>query len=114
MYQSVCKLDDIYPNSGVAVLVENQQIALFRVQAAEGEQIFAIDNYDPFSKANVLSRGLVGSLKNRTVVASPIYKQHFCLQSGVCLEDETIKVNVWSVKLEQDQIMVAVKQAVAA
>ena len=114
MYQAVCKLDEIIPNSGVAVLVDEQQVALFRVLSPEGEQLFAISNYDPFSKANVLSRGLLGSLKNRIVVASPIYKQHFCLQSGVCLEDENVQLKVWPVKLEQDQVMLAVNQAVAA
>ncbi len=114
MYQSVCKLEDIFPNSGVAVLLESEQVAVFRVQSSQGEQLFAISNYDPFSKANVLSRGIVGSIKNRIVVASPIYKQHFCLQTGQCLEDENVKLCVWQVRLEQDQIALAMNQAAAA
>jgi nitrite reductase (NADH) small subunit len=34
----------------------------------------------------VLSRGLIGSLGERIVVASPIYKHHFDLRTGECLE----------------------------
>jgi nitrite reductase (NADH) small subunit len=55
-------------------------VAVFRVGATASPRVFAIDNYDPNSQAAVLSRGLVGSLGERIVVASPIYKQHFDLQ----------------------------------
>jgi nitrite reductase (NADH) small subunit len=53
---AVCPLDRILPNTGVCALVEQQQVAVFRIDNA----VYAIANYDPFSKANVLSRGIVG------------------------------------------------------
>jgi nitrite reductase (NADH) small subunit len=99
----VCKLDDIVPDTGVCALVEGKQVALFRTRTGE---LFAIDNFDPFSKANVLSRGIVGSIGDKLVVASPIYKQHFCLATGECLEDETVKLNVYPVKAANDAVAV--------
>src|SRR4051812_2182075 len=68
----VCRLEDIVPNCGVCALVDGEQVAIFRL---DDDRVFAIGNGDPFSGANVLSRGLVGDLKGELVVASPIYKQ---------------------------------------
>ena len=104
---AVCAVDDIWPNIGVCALVNGRQIAVFRVLQAEGERFYAIDNYDPQSEANVLSRGLVGSLNGRVVVASPIYKQHFDLVTGECLEDASTPIGAYAVKLADGQVWVA-------
>ena len=79
----VCRLDDIVPDTGVCALVAGEQVAIFRVD----DEVFAIGNRDPFSGANVLSRGIVGDLNGELVVASPVYKQHFSLRTGRCIED---------------------------
>ncbi len=85
----VCKEEDLLDNMGVCAKVDEQQIAIFKVTSPEGRsRIYAIDNQCPFSKANVLARGLVGDIQQRIVVASPIYKQHFDLVTGQCLEDD--------------------------
>ena len=42
--------------------------------APGADRWFAIDNVDPKSGASVLSRGLVGNLGDRVVVASPSTK----------------------------------------
>lgn len=101
----VCKLDDVLPNLGVCAKVADRQIAIFKVADTSGTQLFAIDNHDPFSEANVLSRGIVGDLKGQIVVASPIYKQHFDLATGQCLEDET-RIQVYPVRAIDGQIEV--------
>jgi nitrite reductase (NADH) small subunit len=100
---AVCKLDDIVPNTGVCALVGGQQVAVFRL---DDDRVYAIDNHDPFSRANVLSRGIVGDLKGELVVASPVYKQHFNLASGQCLEDPEVRVAVFRVRLEGDMVWV--------
>lgn len=100
----VCRLKDIVPNTGVCALVHGRQVAVFRF---DEDRLFALDNFDPFSKANVLSRGIVGDLKGEPVVASPVYKQHFSLQSGQCLEDEGVKLDVFPVRLEGHTVWVA-------
>ena len=76
--------------------------------------VFALDNFDPFSGANVLSRGIVGSLNGELVVASPIYKQHFALETGRCLEDESQSITAYNVKLDGDTVMLCAAAQVAA
>lgn len=91
----VCELDDILPNTGVCALVDDEQVAVFRIG---DDELYAIDNMDPNAEASVLSRGLVGSLGDRLVVASPIYKQHFDLRTGDCLEAPEHSVRSWRVQ----------------
>jgi nitrite reductase (NADH) small subunit len=98
----ICRLDDIVPDTGVAALVGGEQIAVFRID----QKIYAIGNRDPFSGANVLSRGIVGDLKGELVVASPVYKQHFSLVTGRCIEDETVSVPVYRVLVDGMDVLV--------
>ena len=102
-WETICKVDEIAPNSGLCALLGKQQVAVFRVSEDGSEHFYAIDNHDPFSGANVLSRGIVGSLRDTVVVASPVYKQHFCLRTGVCLE-ENIHLRTWSVRTRGVQV----------
>jgi nitrite reductase (NADH) small subunit len=102
-WAAVCRLDDIVPNTGVCALVAGRQIAVFRL---DDDSLYALDNFDPFSRANVLSRGIVGDLKGELVVASPVYKQHFSLASGLCVEDSGVSVRVYPVRLEGDTVLV--------
>lgn len=91
------------PNTGVCALVGGRQVAVFRL---DDGSVYAIDNFDPFSRASVLSRGIVGDLKGELVVASPVYKQHFSLLSGQCLEDPNVKIPVYRVKRQDGFIFV--------
>ncbi|WP_321955293.1 nitrite reductase small subunit NirD [Paraburkholderia bannensis] len=102
----VCQLDDIVPNTGVCALVKGEQVAVFHIDDGEA-RVFAIGNYDPNSQAAVLSRGLVGSLGERIVVASPIYKHHFDLATGECLEEPRSSVNAFAARVENGQVWVA-------
>lgn len=102
---AVCKLTDIVPDTGVCALVNGRQIAVFRLA---DDSVHAIDNLDPFSKANVLSRGIVGDLKGELVVASPVYKQHFNLVTGQCLEEAEVRVAVFPARVENGAIEVKI------
>ena len=104
-FVAVCRLDDIVPNTGVCALVAGRQIAVFRL---EDDSVYAIDNHDPFSRVNVLSRGIVGDLKGEIVVASPIYKQHFNLATGQCLEDAEVRIPVYPARVESGRVCVSV------
>lgn len=105
-WMPVCALDDIVPNTGVCALVNGEQVAVFHVADADGG-VFAIDNFDPGSRAAVLSRGLIGSLGERIVVASPIYKHHFDLRTGECLEAPENSVSAYPVRVESGKVWVA-------
>jgi nitrite reductase (NADH) small subunit len=108
---SVCSVADLQPNSGVCALVGGEQVAIFHM--VKDNAIYAIHNYDPIGKANVLSRGVIGDIKGEPVVASPLYKQHFSLISGCCLEDAQVKVPIYQVRIHNSNVEVDVS-AIAA
>jgi nitrite reductase (NADH) small subunit len=91
----ICPYDAIYPDTGVCALVEGRQVAVFRL--SDGT-LYAVSNHDPFSGANVLSRGIVGDRAGEPKVASPIYKQTFNLRTGVCNEDAAVRLDVYRVR----------------
>ena len=101
---TVCEVDALVPDVGVRALVGEAQVAVFRL--SRPEDVFAIDAFDPFSGAPVLSRGIVGDLRGQLVVASPIYKQHFDLRTGECLEDETVAVRTFPVRVVDGRVQV--------
>lgn len=105
-WTNVCPADDILPDTGVCALVEGRHVAVFRVGA---DRFFAIDNVDPKSGASVLSRGLVGNLGDRIVVASPLYKQHIDLQSGECIEQPELSVSTHAVRTEGGLVQVSLR-----
>jgi len=100
----VCSKDDLQANSGVCALVDNQQVAIFYMP--EDEAVYAINNYDPFGKVHVLSRGLIGDIKGEVMVSSPLYKQHFSLVTGQCLDDQSVTVPVYGVRVKGDRVEV--------
>ncbi|SAL22409.1 nitrite reductase (NAD(P)H) small subunit [Caballeronia terrestris] len=102
----VCDLHEIIPDTGVCALINGSQVAVFHV-AGGNDTVFAIDNYDPNSQASVLSRGLIGSLGERVVVASPIYKHHFDLRTGECLEVPAHSVASYPAKVAAGKVWVA-------
>ena len=103
-WTAVCAVDDILPDTGVCARVEGRHVAVFRVGA---DRLYAIDNVDPKSGASVLSRGLTGSLGERVVVASPLYKNHFDLATGECIETPEHSVRAHAVRVEAGQVQVS-------
>lgn len=104
MLEKICTVNDLIPLVGVPALVQGEQVAVFRLNDGN---IFAVSNFDPFSQANVIARGITGNLKGFDVVASPIYKQHFDLRTGQCLEDENVSIKTYQVKLDGDDVLIA-------
>jgi nitrite reductase (NADH) small subunit len=99
----VCRYDVLVPERGVAALVGDVQIALFRTHDG---QVFALGNQDPFSGANVMSRGIVGSRGDLPTVASPMFKQVFDLRTGQCLDDPAVSLPVYQVEVVDGQVVV--------
>lgn len=99
----VCAFDQLVPGRGVCALVFGRQVALFRIDNG----IYALSNFDPFSQAFVLSRGIVGSRGDRLKVASPIFKQSFDLRTGACLDDDDVSVPTFAVRVVDGRVQVA-------
>lgn len=100
----VCALDDLQPDSGVCALVAGKQVALFYLTKIR--EVYAVANFDPIGKANVLSRGMVGDLGGEPMLASPLYKQHYSLKTGACFEHGHIKIATYPVRIDNNRVAV--------
>ncbi|EHA15818.1 nitrite reductase small subunit NirD [Halomonas sp. HAL1] len=111
-WQKACTKAELVAFSGVAAWLETAdgpaQVAIFYLPGLRGQsdELYALDHHDPFSNANVIARGIVGDLKGAPVVASPIYKQHFRLEDGQCLEDESVKLRTWKIEFKGNEVWV--------
>ena len=103
VWEPVCPLPDLLPERGACALIGGEQVAVFR---AHDGSLYAIGNQDPFSGANVMSRGIVGSRGDVQTVASPMFKQVFDLRTGVCLDDPSVSLPVYPVEVVDGQVMV--------
>jgi nitrite reductase (NADH) small subunit len=106
MWIDVCALAELVPDRGVCALVGEMQVAVFRL-SPDGD-LYALSNFDPFSRAFVMSRGIVGSKGDVPKVASPMYKQNFDLRTGKCLDDPSVSVPTFAVQVVQGRVQVAV------
>lgn len=111
-WQTVCAVEDLVANIGVCALVAGEQVAIFSCKRTES--LYAISNFDPIGQANILSRGLIGSIGGEPYVASPLYKQHFHLASGQCLEEPEYQVKTYPIRAQDGVIQVGVAEAIAA
>lgn len=100
VWTTACDYDFLTPNRGVGVLLaDGSQAALFRL---DDGSLHAVSNIDPFSGAAVMSRGIVGDRGGRPTVQSPIKKQAFALDDGVCLDDPEVSLAVYETRLTAD------------
>lgn len=110
-YTLVCRLDDIDVEGGVAGLVAGEAVAIVRTHDGN---VYAISNYDPFSHASVLARGIVGSRScvvdgaegDVPFVASPMHKQAFDLRTGQCLDDADVRIPTYDVRVLDGDVLV--------
>lgn len=103
----VCPQDRVPRNFGVAALLAGGvQVAIFRTG---DDEFHGLSNVDPFSGAAVLSRGIVGDVGGVPVVASPVYKQNFVLATGRCLDDESVCLETYPVRVVDGMVEVAVR-----
>ena len=105
VWVDVCAYDDLVADRGVCALVGERQVAIFRVSPRD--ELFAVSNHDPFSRANVMSRGIVGSKGEVPKVASPMYKNAFDLRSGQSLDDPAVALAVYLVRRNGRRVEVA-------
>jgi nitrite reductase (NADH) small subunit len=111
-YETVCRLEQIEREGGVTALVGGEAVAVIRTF---DDRVYALSNYDPFSKASVLARGIVGTkaVDDEVVpfVASPMYKQAFDLRTGQSLEDAGVFVATYDVRVVDGVVEVAPRRS---
>lgn len=99
----LCQQTDLVPFSGVAARFNQYAIALFYLPGTAVE-LYAVSHIDPVSQAPVIAHGLVGESGGEFYVAAPLHKQQYRLSDGLCLSDSSLKLRVFTVKLQQDQV----------
>lgn len=105
-WTDVCAVDDIIVGTGVAALVHGHQVAVFR-PTADGP-LYALSNFDPFSQAFVIARGILGDKAGVLKVASPIFKQNFALATGKCLDDPSVSLECYPVRVVAGRVTLQV------
>lgn len=95
-WRRICAVADLELAWGEAALVAGQQIALFRVGAAE---VFAVANQDPATGAQVMARGILGSRGQRPTIASPLHKEVYDLESGTCFTSPELALATFGTRL---------------
>lgn len=103
-YIDVCAVDDIVVGTGVAALVQGHQVAIYR--PTQAGPLYALSNFDPFSRAFVMSRGILGDKGGTPKVASPIFKQNFALATGECLDDPSVSLARYPVRVVSGRVLV--------
>ena len=115
----ICPLDALTPERGAAALLpDGTQIAVFLL---DDGSVRAVQQHDPYSRSNILSRGLVGThlltvegeTEGRLVptLSSPMYKQSWDLDTGAVLDSgggEKLPIAVFDVEVRGGHVHVAV------
>jgi nitrite reductase (NADH) small subunit len=101
----VCRFADLVPDRGACALVDGEPVAVFR--CAPDDALFAVGNVDPYSGSSVMSRGIVGSVGDRPVVASPLFKQRFDLRTGEAVDDPATALAVHAVRCVDGVVQVS-------
>jgi nitrite reductase (NADH) small subunit len=115
-WTEVCSVHDVQPDRGVAALVVTAEgttpVAVFRLSAVgdTGDEWYGVGHVDPATGAPVMARGLVGSAGEPPVtvatVASPLHKQRYNLRTGQCLDDDSLRLDVFDVRIDDDRVWV--------
>lgn len=102
-WQPVCQVAELEIERGATALVHGQAVAIFRTA---DDRVYALGNHDPFAKASVIARGIVGRRGEVPFVASPAHRHAFDLRSGRCLEDSHVSVPTYAVKVIEGVVLI--------
>ena len=101
----VCDLDDLLADVGACALIDGAPVAIFRT--GPDDELFALGNIDPFTSASVMSRGIVGSVGELAVVASPMLKNRFALRTGESLDNPAVALPTYAIQVVDGRVLVS-------
>jgi len=107
-WHRVVAIDELPVDRGVAVLIGDRPVALFRLTSQPGQPavVHAVGHLDPDTGAPVMARGLVGSVGEQSIVSSPLHKQRFDLVTGCCLDDDGLALAVYPTRVDSGDVAV--------
>ena len=111
----ICALGQLSPERGAAALIGDTQVAVFRLA---DDTVRAVQQKDPYSGVNLLSRGLVGSHELEgeqagevvPTIASPMYKQAWNLDTGEVLDSgggAKLPIAVFDAEVRDGRVLIA-------
>ena len=100
-WSRVCHQADLEPERGATALVNGHAVALFRLPSPGGgdDELYCLGGSDPFARNGMLARGIVGRRGPVPIVGSPTHRRAFDLRTGRCLDDPSVHVPVYRVKV---------------
>jgi nitrite reductase (NADH) small subunit len=107
-WQHVCQVDELEVKRGATALVHGQAVAIFRMP---DDVVYALGNHDPFAKASVIAKGIVGVRDGVPFVASPVHRHGFDLRTGQCLEDPHVTIPAYEVRVLDGLVQVGHRKA---
>jgi nitrite reductase (NADH) small subunit len=107
-WSPVCRSGDLEIGRGVTALVNGHAVALFRMGE---DELYALGSHDPFARSGMLARGIVGRRADVPFVGSPTHRQAFDLRTGLCLDDPSVHVSTYQVKVVDGIVHVGPKTA---
>ncbi|TDT40239.1 nitrite reductase (NADH) small subunit [Halospina denitrificans] len=105
-WTTIGRLSDLVVGSGVGARYRDRQVAVFLIPELD-DRVLVVDNYCPISGVNIIARGIVGDIQGEPVVATPLYKKHFSLLDGRCIEDDSHQLATYAVRVDGDEVQVA-------
>ena len=95
-WEQACRIDDLEPSWGEALLLRMKQVALFLISP---DEVYAVSHRDPATDAYVMARGIVGSRGDRPTVASPLLKHVYDLGTGECYGDPSLALQTYRTRV---------------
>ncbi len=105
----VCAFVNLPVERGVTALAHGTAVAVFRTY---DDQVFALANHDPLTRSGVLARGIVGTRDGVPFVASPVHRKAFDLRTGRCLEEPSVSVPSYPVRVVDGIVQVGPRTVV--
>jgi len=103
-WERVCDPSALPVGKGIAAWAAGRAVAIFNL----GQQgVYALDNRDPASGVSLLARGQICELAGELYVCSPLYKQHYRLTTGECLEEPQLKATKVDIRIDETGVWLA-------
>ena len=99
-FHTVCKFGDLKEGEGKTVAIGHRVVALFLIDG----QLSAIDDTCPHMGASLAG----GHVENK-VVTCPWHAWRFCVSDGTWADNRRLKIGSYPVKVEGDDILIAVE-----
>ncbi len=101
---NVGNINDFQEDGGSCIKYQSKQIAIFNFDGKS--KWFASQNLCPHKLEMVLSRGMIGSAGEIPKVACPMHKKTFSLLDGSSLGGDDLKIAIYPVKIENNQVLI--------